>query len=70
QLESILPPKPTLNVPSGVNLDETSSMIDYNESHPNKHRSQKASNDSTEENGGDGDDDDDDDQYVDDDDDD
>ncbi|CAF1612865.1 unnamed protein product [Rotaria magnacalcarata] len=71
QLESILPPKPTLNVPSGVNLDETSSMIDYkSESHPNKHRSQKASNDSTEENGGDGDDDDDDDQYVDDDDDD
>ncbi|CAF0889577.1 unnamed protein product [Rotaria sordida] len=66
KLESILPSKPVLNVPSGVNLDEASSMIDYNkESHSNKHRSQKTYSGNNDEN-----DDDDDDQYVDDDDDD
>ncbi|CAF2946274.1 unnamed protein product [Rotaria sp. Silwood2] len=65
KLESILPAKPVLNVASEVNLDEASSMIDHHkEPHSNKHRAQKAYNDTNEEN------DDDDDQYVDDDDDD
>ncbi|CAF1286441.1 unnamed protein product [Adineta ricciae] len=67
-LESILPAKSVLEVPSGVNIDDSSSsMIDYKkETHSNKHRSpQKPGDDSNEDIDGD-----DDAQYTDDDDDD
>ncbi|UJR38403.1 hypothetical protein I4U23_031072 [Adineta vaga] len=67
QLESILPSKPVLNIPSNTGLDESSTaMIDYKkESHSTKHRSaKKVGDDSNEEQ------EDDDEQYTDDDDDD
>ena len=64
-MESLLPSKQVLTVPSGVTLDEASSMIDHKrESQAQKHRSNKNNDESNEE------DEDDDDQYVDDDDDD
>jgi DnaJ-class molecular chaperone len=62
KLESLLPSKPVLNIPSGINLDEASPMICHKqESHSNKHCSHITADDSNE---------DDDDQYMDDDDDD
>ncbi len=62
-MESLLPSKPVLTIPSGVPLDEASSMIDHKkESQAQKHRSNATNDESNEE------DEDDDDQYVDDDD--
>ena len=62
-MESILPNKPVVNIPTGIALDKASSMIDHEKvSHGTKHRSNKDNDDEDAEE-------DDDDQYVDDDDD-
>jgi len=61
KLESLLPSKPVLNIPSGITLDEASSMIDHKkESHSHRHRSQKTGDESDEAEAED-----DDDQYID-----
>jgi hypothetical protein len=61
-LESLLPAKSVLNIPSGINLDEASAMIDHKkEPSSHKHRSHQTGGESDE---------DDDDQYIDEDDDD
>ena len=70
-MESILPSKPVLNLPSGVTIDEGSTLVDHEKpSHGNKHRSNKGNDESNEDDEGEEDGEDDDDQYVDDDDDD
>jgi DnaJ-class molecular chaperone len=62
KLESLLPAKLVLNIPSGINLDEASAMIDHKkEPSSHKHRSHQTGDESDE---------DDDDQYIDEDDDD
>ena len=68
-MESILPNKPILNLPSGVVVDEASAMLDHEKpSHGNKHRSNKSNDESNEDD--EEVEEDDDDQYIDDDDDD
>lgn len=49
KLESLLPSKPTLDIPNGINLDEASTMIDHKkESFSSKHRSQQPMDESNE----------------------
>jgi len=68
KLESLLPSKPVLDIPSGINLDETSIMTDCKkESYSHKRRSHKINEESNED---EEEEDDDDDLYVDEDDDD
>ena len=58
-MESLLPSKPTLDIPNGINVDEASPMIDHKkESFSSKHRSQRPMDESNE-------DDDDDENYID-----
>ncbi|CAF1277552.1 unnamed protein product [Adineta steineri] len=65
KLESLLPSKPELDIPSGIILDESSSMIDHKkESNTNKHRSSHKIGDESNEDDNNNDDDD---QYTDDD---
>jgi len=59
KLESLLPSKPVLHVPSGISLDESSSMIDHKkETSSQNHRSAKSEHETDE---------DDDEEYIDDD---